>query len=158
MEIRCTAQLPTEDDPITGVFTVDPATGQPAETYTTVFEVEELNGYHPASWRNMVIADGMAYWAGFQETGLTPTIEILAPDLANPDDFTVYEFDMPDTSKEIIGFNTTIDADGGYVMIKPFYESGDRTKVLIYDTANHTANVVDTGFHIVDAQMTFIEG
>ncbi len=116
------ARLPSEASPITGVFTVDPATGQGADTYITAFEVEDLNEYHGASWRNVVIADGMAYWAGFQETGSTPTIEILAASLANPDDFTVFEFDMPDINKEVIGLDSRIDADGGYVLIKPWYE------------------------------------
>jgi len=29
---------------------------------------------------------------------------------------------------------------------------------LIYDTWNETAQIIDTGFHIVDAQLLFIEG
>jgi len=29
---------------------------------------------------------------------------------------------------------------------------------LIFDTATETANIIDTGFDIVDAQMLFIEG
>ena len=152
------ARLPSEASPITGVFTVDPDTGQGADTYITAFEVEEFSEYHGASWRNVVIADGIAYWAGFQETGSTATVEILAASLVNSDDFTVYEFDMPNINKEVIGFDSRIDADGGYVLIKPWYEGGDRSKVLIYDTGRETAEVVDTGFHIVDAQVLYIEG
>jgi len=152
------ARLPSEASPITGVFTVDPDTGQGADTYITAFEVEEFSEYHGASWRNVVIADGIAYWAGFQETGSTATVEILAASLVNSDDFTVYEFDMPNINKEVIGFDSRIDADGGYVLIKPWYEGGDRSKVLIYDTGRETAEVVDTGFHIVDAPVLYIEG
>jgi hypothetical protein len=81
----------------------------------------------------------------------------LAADLSDPDAFTVYELEMPAAGKAVTGFNTTIDADGGYVLIKPFYEGGDRSKVLIYDTARETAQIIDTGFHIVDAQMIFID-
>ncbi len=29
---------------------------------------------------------------------------------------------------------------------------------MIYDTTRQTANIVDTGFHIVDAQVLYIEG
>ena len=53
--------------------------------------------------------------------------------------------------------NAQLIADGGYVLIKPFYEGGDRSKVLIYDTARETAQIIDTGFHIVDAQVIFID-
>lgn len=55
------AKLPSEADPITGVFTVDPVTGQLADYYTTVFEIEDWNTYMASSWRTVVIADGMAY-------------------------------------------------------------------------------------------------
>ena len=82
----------------------------------------------------------------------------MAASLADPDDFTVYEFDMPATGKAVTGFNSTIDADGGYVLIKPWFDGGDRSKVLLFDTATETAEVIDTGFHIVDAQLLFIEG
>ena len=152
------AKLPSEADPITGVFTVDPDTGQPAEFYLTVFEIEDWDDYMPSSWRNVVIADGMAYWAGFLEKGTGHSLEILAASLADPDDFAIYEFDMPATGKAVTGFTSTIDADGGYVLIKPWYDGGDRSKVLIFDTAQQTAQIIDTGFHIVDAQLLFIEG
>ena len=69
----------------------------------------------------MWIEDGIAYWAGFRNGPLTYTVEILAADLADPDNFTIYEFDMPPIGKKVTGFNTTIDADGGYVLIKPYY-------------------------------------
>ncbi len=152
------ATLPSEANPITGVFTVDPDTGQPADTYITAFEIEDWDDYHGNSWRNVVIADGMAYWAGFLEKPAGYSIEILAASVTNPDVFTVYEFDMPSVGKAVTGFNSTIDADGGFVLIKPFYEGGDRSKVLIYDTAQETAEIVDTGFHVVDAQLIFLEG
>jgi len=90
--------------------------------------------------------------------GTTPTIENLAASIIDLDEFSVYEFDMPDINKEVIGFDSRIDADGGYVMIKPWYEGGDRTNVLIYDTNRETAEIVDTRFHIVDAQVIFVEG
>jgi hypothetical protein len=152
------AKLPTEDDPITGVFTVDPVTGQPADRYITAFEVEDWDTYLPSSWRNVVISDGMAYWAGFLERRNTHSVEILAASLTDQDDFTIYEFDMPASGNEIIGFNSTIDADGGYVLIKPWYDGGDRSKVLLYNTADETVEIINTGFHIVDAQLLFIEG
>ena len=152
------AKLPSEADPITGVFTVDPETGQPADRYITAFEIEDWNEYHPSSWRNVVIEDGIAYWAGFGIGPVTYTVEVLAADLTDPDVFTVYEIDMPPTGREITGFNSAIDADGGYVLIKPFYEGGDRTTVLIYDTARETAELIDTGFDITDAQVIYIEG
>lgn len=151
------AKFPSESDPITGVFTVDPQTGQPADRYITAFEIDDWDDYHPASWRNVVIEDGIAYWAGFRAGPVTYTVEVLAADLSDPDAFTVYEFEMPAAGKAVTGFNTTIDADGGYVLIKPFYEGGDRSKVLIYDTARETAQIIDTGFHIVDAQVIFID-
>ncbi len=151
------AKLPNEADPITGVFTVDPETGQPADRYLTAFEIEDWDDYHPSSWQDVVIEDGTAYWTGFRNGPETYTVEVLAADLTNPDVFTVYEFDMPATGKDITGFNPAIDADGGYVLIKPFYEGGDRSKVLIYDTAEETAQLFDTGFHITDAQVIFIE-
>ena len=154
------AKLPTEADPITGVFTVDPVTGQPAERYITAFEIEDWNDYLPSSWRNVVISDGIAYWAGFIESrggGTTHIVEILAADLTDPDIFTVYEFDMPASGQEVIGFNSTIDADGGYVLLKPFYQGGDRL-LLIFDTATETARLIDTGFVVVDAQLIYIEG
>jgi len=59
------ARLPSEASPITGVFTVDPITGQGADTYITASEIEEFGEYHGTSWRKVVIADGMAYWVGF---------------------------------------------------------------------------------------------
>ena len=152
------AKLPSESDPITGVFIVDPQTGQPADRYLTAFEIEDWDDYHPSSWRNVVIEDGIAYWAGFRNGPVTYTVEVLAANLEDPDVFTVYEFDMPSNGKAVTGFNPTIDADGGYVLIKPFYEGGDRSKVLVYDTAQETAQLFDTGFHIVDAQLIFIEG
>ena len=89
------ATIPTEDDPITGVFTVDPVTGQPADRYITAFEVEDWDRYMPSSWQNVVIPDGMAYWAGFLEGRNTHSVDILAASLEDPDDFTTYEFDMP---------------------------------------------------------------
>ena len=152
------AKLPSEADPITGVFTVDPHTGQPADRYITAFEIEDWDDYMPSSWRNVVIADGMAYWAGFLEKGTGHSLEILAASLTDPDDFTVYEFDMPVTGNTVNGFNSTIDADGGYVLIKPWYDGGDRSKVLLFNTADETAEIIDTEFHIVDAQILFIEG
>jgi hypothetical protein len=152
------AILPSEADPITGVFTVDPVSGQPAEYYSTVFEIEDWNDYMPASWRNVVISDGIAYWVGFLENGGRHSLEILAASLDDPDDFAIYEFAMPASDNEVNGFNSTIDADGGYVLIKPWYNGGDRSKILIFDTATETANIIDTGFHVVDAQMLFIEG
>ena len=152
------AKLPSEADPITGVFTVDPDTGQPADRYTTAFEIEDWDDYHPSSWQNVLIEHGTAYWAGFRAGPLAYTVEVLAADLTDPDVFTVYEFDIPSNGKEITGFNSTIDADGGYVLIKPFYEGGDRSKVLIFDTTKETAQLFDTGFHITDAQLIYIEG
>ena len=106
----------------------------------------------------MVIADGMAYWVGFFEKGTGHSLEILAASLAGPDDFAIYEFDMPATGKAVVGFTSTIDADGGFVLIKPWYDGGDRSKVLIFDTAQETAQIIDTGFHIVDAQLLYIRG
>jgi len=152
------AKFPSETDPITGVFTVDPTTGQPAERYITAFEVEDWDDYHPSSWRNVVIEDGIAYWAGFRSGPATYTVEVLAADLTDPDVFTVYEFEMPPSGKAINGFNSSIDADGGYVLIKPFYEMGDRSKVLIYNTGLETAELFDTGFDITDAQIIYVEG
>ena len=152
------AKLPSESDPITGVFTVDPDTGQPSDSYITAFEIQDWGDYLPTSWQSVVIADGTAYWAGFLNGPATYAVEILAADLTDPDVFTVYEFDMPPSEKEITGFYSAIDADGGYVLIKLLYEGGDRSKVLIYDTAKETAHVYDTGFQIVDAQVIFIEG
>jgi len=105
----------------------------------------------------VVISDGMAYWAGFLEGRNTHSVEILAASLADPDDFTIYEFDMPASGNEIIGFNSTIDADGGYVLIRPFYQGGDRS-LLVFDTATETAQLIDTGFVVVDAQLLYIEG
>ena len=152
------AKLPSEDGPITGVFTVDPATGQPADYYITAFEIEDWNTCMASSWRNVVIADGMAYWEGFLENGGRHSLEILAASLEDPDDFTIYEFPMPASGNEVNGLTSTIDADGGYVLIKPWYNGGDRSKLLIFNTATEIANIIDTGFHIVDAQMLFIEG
>lgn len=152
------AKLPSEADPITGVFTVDPNTGQPAESYITAFEIEDWDDYMPSSWRNVVIADGTAYWVGFLEKGNGHSLEILAASLADPNDFTVFEFDMSVSESNVVGFTSTIDADGGYVLIKPWYDGGDRSKVLIFDTKRETAEIIGTGFHIVDAQLLFIEG
>ncbi|PKB72283.1 MAG: hypothetical protein BZY87_01335 [SAR202 cluster bacterium Io17-Chloro-G6] len=152
------ARLPSEDDPITGVFTVDPDTGQPADRYITAFEIEDWNDYHFSSWRHVVIENGTAYWVGFLGGPSNYAVEILAADLADPDNFAVYEFDIPSNGEEITGFNSTIDADGGYVLIKPFYEGGDRTKLLIYDTTKETAELINTGFDITDAQLIYIEG
>ena len=42
-------KLPSEADPITGVFTVDPNTGQPADFYITAFEIEDWDDYMPSS-------------------------------------------------------------------------------------------------------------
>ncbi|MDA0262684.1 MAG: hypothetical protein O3A93_03055 [Chloroflexi bacterium] len=152
------AKLPSQPDPVTGVFTVDPETGQPAGVYTAAFEIDGWDDYHPASWQNVVIADGMAYWAGFLEKSGAYSVEILAADLTNPELFTVHAFDMPSTAVGISGWNATIDADNGYVLIKPFYEGGDRSKVFVYNTASATGELIDTGFDITDAQLIFIEG
>jgi hypothetical protein len=151
------ATLPTEENPITGVFTVDPVTGQPADSYITAFEIEDWDTYRPASWRNVVISDDIAYWAGFVEGSGTNSVEILAASLTDPDVFTIYEFDMPASDNQIIGFNSTIDADGGYVLLKPFYQGGDRS-LVIFDTVTETVQVIDTGFVVVDAQLLYIEG
>ena len=105
-----------------------------------------------------MIEDGIAYWAGFRSGPATYTVEVLAADLTDPDVFTVYEFEMPPSGKAINGFNSSIDADGGYVLIKPFYEGGDRSKVLIYNTGLETAELFDTGFDITDAQIIYVEG
>ncbi len=152
------AKLPSESDPTTGVFIVDPQTGQGSDRYITAFEVGDWNDYLPSSWRNVVIEDGTAYWAGFRSEPGGYIVEILAASLADSSDFTVHEFEMPSNGKAITGFNSTIDADGGFVLIKPWYEGGDWSKVLIYDTARETARLIDTDFHIVDAQLIFIEG
>ncbi len=151
------ARLPSESDPLTGVFTVNPETGQPADSYITAFEIQDWDDYLPTSWQSVVIADGTAYWAGFLNGPATHSVEILAADLTDPDVFTVYEFDMPPFEKEITGFYSTIDADGGYVLIRPSYEGGDRSMVLIYDTATETAELFDTGFNITDVQLIFID-
>ena len=123
----------------------------------TAFEIEEWNDYHGSSWRNVVIEDEIAYWAGFRIGTATTTVRVLVADLLNPDLIDVHEFEVPSTGKQITGFNSTIDADGGYVLIKPFYEGGDRSKVLIYDTVTESVDLIDTGFEITDAQVIFIE-
>ncbi|HAA95322.1 MAG TPA: hypothetical protein DCE26_06500, partial [Dehalococcoidia bacterium] len=150
------AKLPSESDPITGVFTVDQI-GQPADQYLTAFEITDWNTYHGNSWRNVVIEDGIAYWVGFIEGRTGYSVELLAASVTDPYDFTVYEFDIPSIGKEITGFNSTIDADGGYVLIKPFYEGGDRSKVLVYDTTQQSAEIFDTGFYITDAQLLYLD-
>ncbi|MQF96266.1 MAG: hypothetical protein FI731_11385 [SAR202 cluster bacterium] len=150
------AKLPSESDPITGVFTVDQI-GQPADQYLTAFEITDWNTYHGNSWRNVVIEDGIAYWVGFIEGRTGYSVELLAASVTDPYDFTVYEFDIPSIGKEITGFNSTIDADGGYVLIKPFYEGEDRSKVLVYDTAQQSAEIFDTGFYITDAQLLYLD-
>ena len=152
------AKLPSESDPITGVFTVNPDTGQPADSYITAFEIEDWDDYLPTSWQSVVIADGIAYWAGFLNGPANYSVEILAADLTDPDIFTVYEFNIPASEKEITGFFSKIDADGGYVLIKPHFEGGGRSKVLICDTERETAELIDTGFNITDVQVIFIEG
>jgi len=45
-----------------------------------------------------------------------------------------------------IGFNSTIDADNGYILIKPFYSGGDRSKLLIYDAVEKRQRLSDPGF------------
>jgi hypothetical protein len=151
------AKLPTEADPITGVFVVDPNTGQPADEYLTAFEVEDWDTCDASSWSNVVISDGMAYWAGFVDIPSGYKIEILAASLSDPDIFSIYEFDMPSSSVEVTGFDSTIDADSGYILIKPFYAGGDRSKLLIYDTVEKTSEIIETGFHIVDAQLLYVD-
>ncbi|HCL25843.1 MAG TPA: hypothetical protein DHW65_05800 [Dehalococcoidia bacterium] len=150
------AKLPSESDPITGVFTVDQM-GQPTDQYLTAFEITDWNTYHGNSWRNVVIEDGIAYWVGFIEGRTGYSVELLAASVTDPYDFTVYEFDITSIGKEITGFNSTIDADGGYVLIKPFYEGGDRSKVLVYDTTQQSAEIFDTGFYITDAQLLYLD-
>jgi len=151
------AKLPSESDPITGVFLVNPSTGQPADEYLTAFEVEDWETYDSSSWRNVVISDGMAYWVGFVDSPSGYKIEILAASLSDPDIFSVYEFDMPSSAVEVTGFNSTIDADSGYILIKPFHAGGDRSKLLIYDTVEETSQIIDAGFHIVDAQLLYVD-
>jgi len=85
-------------------------------------------------------------------------LEILAASLDDPDDYTIYEFAMPTTSNKLYSFDSTIDADGGYVLIKPWYNGEDRSNILIFDTTRETATIIDTGLHVVDTQMLFIEG
>ena len=99
------AKLPSENDPITGVFTVDPNTGQSADRYITAFEIKDWDDYDFSSWRNVVVEDGMAYWVGFRAGPASYTVEILAADLTDPDVFTVYEFEMPSIGKAVTGFN-----------------------------------------------------
>ncbi|HCP23709.1 MAG TPA: hypothetical protein DIT90_06230, partial [Dehalococcoidia bacterium] len=96
------AKLPSESDPITGVFTVDQM-GQPADQYLTAFEITDWNTYHGNSWRNVVIEDGIAYWVGFIEGRTGYSVELLAASVTDPYDFTVYEFDIPSIGKEITG-------------------------------------------------------
>ena len=76
--------------------------------------------------------------------------------LSHKDLFTIYEFDMPASDNQIIGFNSTIEADGWYVLIKPFYQGGDRS-LLVFDTAAKTTKLIDTGFVVVDAQLLYIK-
>jgi hypothetical protein len=45
-----------------------------------------------------------------------------------------------------------IGADGGYLLIKPFYQGGDRP-LLVLDTATQTAQINDTRLVVVDTQM-----
>lgn len=79
------AKLPTEADPITEVFVVDLNTGQRADEYLTAFEVEDWDTYDASSWSNVVISDGMAYWAGFVDGPSGYKIEILAASLSDPE-------------------------------------------------------------------------
>ena len=79
------AKLPTEADLITGVFVVDPNTGQRADEYLTAFEVEDWDTYDASSWSNVVISDGMAYWASFVDSPSGYKIEILAAILSDPE-------------------------------------------------------------------------
>jgi len=50
-----------------------------------------------------------------------------------------------------------IGADGGYLLIKPFYQGGNRP-LLVFDTATETAQLIDTRFVVVDTQLLYIEG
>jgi hypothetical protein len=50
-----------------------------------------------------------------------------------------------------------IGADGGYLLIKPFYQGGDRP-LLVFGTATETAQLIDTRFVVVDSQLLYIEG
>ncbi len=64
---------------------------------------------------------------------------------------------MPSSSVDVTGFNSTIDAVSGYILIKPFYSGGDRSKLLIYDTVEKTSEIIETVFHIADAQLPYVD-
>ena len=65
-------------------------------------------------------------------------------------------FWAPASDNQIIGFDSMIGADGGYLLIKPFYQGGDRP-LLVFDTATETAQLIDTRFVVVDTQLLYIE-
>lgn len=152
------AHLPASDDPVTGVFTVDRNTGLPADQYIAAFEVDGLNDYMSMSFQHVVIEDGFAYWLAARTSTATPVIELHATDLTDPSGGILqWTFSVPESAAAVSGLSSSFDVDGGYVVFQPYYEGGDRSKLVIYDTVEGTAELVDTGFRITDTQVIYIE-
>ncbi|NQW23861.1 MAG: hypothetical protein HQ475_10500 [SAR202 cluster bacterium] len=152
------AHLPTGGDPVTGVFTVDPNTGLPAAQYIAAFEVDGLDNYMSMSFQHVVIEDGFAYWLAAHTSTATPVVEFYATDLTDPSGtIQQWKFSLPESSAAVSGLSRTFDVDGGYLVFQPYYEGGDRSKLVIYDTVEGTAELVDTGFSIIDTQVIYIE-
>lgn len=152
------AYFPSDGDPVGGVFTVDPVSGQMAEDYSASFQVDNLDDYHPNSFRHVVIDDGVAYWVAYLGGPTAYTVDLVSVDLAGPD-LAIREesFDIPLSGGEISGFSSTFDVDGGYALVRPVFTGGDYSKVVIYDTARRTAEMFNTGFKINDAEILYLK-
>ncbi len=147
--------LPGSKKPVAGIFTVDQETGVPAETYTVAFEVTDWEEDVFGSWRDVVVDDGTAYWTSVTGGSGNYTAEVCAYPLAmTPTDLPQlkeYDFQLPPGMAEMVSFSG-FDADSGYVMIKPSFQGGDNSVVIILDTKTGGVQVIDTGFYIIDSQ------
>ncbi len=147
---------PTDWDPLTGVFTVDETTGL-AGDYLVAFEVDNLASYLPGSWREPVVDNGTAYWAAARQAAGGPVMEVWSYDLSLESGGVVgNSFQLSPDNGNIVSLSG-IDADSGLVLVSPTFEGGDYSKVFIYDGHDGSANVFDTGFKIIDAEVLYLD-
>jgi hypothetical protein len=148
---------PTDRDPLTGVFMVDETTGLPGD-YLVAFEVDNLGNYLPGSWQEPVVDNGTAYWAAARRTANGPVMEVWSYDLSVESGEVVgNSFQLSSDDGNIVSISG-IDADSGLVLVRTTFEGGDYSKVFLYDAHDGSADVFDTGFRIMDAEVLYLDG
>ena len=148
---------PNDRDPLTQLFRVDETTGLPGENLVA-FEVVNLEGYLPGSWLETAVDDGTAWWAAARQTANGPVMEVWSYDLSSVSgDVVGTSFQLSPDDGNIVSLGG-IDVDSGLVLVRMTYEGGDYSKVFLYDDRENVADVYDTGFKVIDAEVLYLDG